>query len=107
MSLSRQESDISVLAVRVTPRSSRSAIGTWRDGILRVHFTSFLVGGRANRELGSLLAKALGVARSSVEILSGHKGRDKRLRIIGLLQEDLEIQLAEFGEEDDSREHCR
>ncbi|MFH1743980.1 MAG: DUF167 domain-containing protein [bacterium] len=101
MSLCQRESSVSVLNVRVTPRSSRSAVGTWKDGILRIHLTSPPVGGRANREMGALLAKTLGVARSCVEILSGGKGRDKRLKIVGLSQQDLEVRLAEFGEKDD------
>jgi uncharacterized protein (TIGR00251 family) len=96
----RGETPTSVLAVRVTPRSSRPGIVTWEEGVLRVNVSAPPVGGRANRELVGVIAKGLGVARSCVEILSGGSGRKKRLRIVGMSQESLEAVAARFRREE-------
>src|SRR5213593_895505 len=54
--------DDGLLRVRVQPRASRAAIGTWgEDGTLTVRVTAPPVEGRANAAVGALLATALGV----------------------------------------------
>lgn len=68
------------IAVRVTPKASRNRI-VEEDGLLRVHVTTAPEGGKANAAVQKLLAKALGVARTRLTLLRGHKARDKTFRV--------------------------
>jgi uncharacterized protein len=51
--------------------------------------TAAPVDGRANAAVGTLLAAALGVRASAVEIVRGTTGRDKYVRVAGLTIEDV------------------
>jgi uncharacterized protein (TIGR00251 family) len=82
--------DAGLLRVRVQPRASRAGIAGWRsDGALGVRVTAAPVDGRANAAVGVLLAGALGVSASSVEIVRGATGRDKYVRVAGLSIQDV------------------
>jgi uncharacterized protein (TIGR00251 family) len=75
-----------VLAVRVTPRSAKPGIGGWRTGPdggeeLEVRVAEAPTDGAANEALVKRLAKALGVSRSELSILSGAASRHKRVAI--------------------------
>jgi uncharacterized protein (TIGR00251 family) len=75
-----------VLAVRVTPRSAKPGIGGWRAGAdgreeLEVRVAEAPADGAANEALVTLLAKALGVTRSELSIISGATSRHKRVAI--------------------------
>ena len=64
------------IAVRVTPRSAKPGIGGWRassDGRdeLEIRVAEAPTDGSANAAVVKLLAKALGVSKSEVEIVSG------------------------------------
>jgi uncharacterized protein (TIGR00251 family) len=74
-----------ILDVWVQPNASRNEILGFRDGNLRIRVAAPPREGKANQLLREVLAGALGVALSQVEILSGHKTRRKRVRVIGLL----------------------
>ena len=74
----------SVLAIRVTPRSAKPGIGGWRREPdereeLEVRVAEAPAGRAANEAVVRLLAKALGISRSEVAIISGHTGRHKRV----------------------------
>ncbi len=70
--------------VRVEPRSSRDAIeGVDAQGELRVRVTAPPADGAANKAVVRLLAKALGVPKGAVTLVSGASSRHKRLRIDG------------------------
>jgi len=75
------------IAVRVVPRASRSEITGAMDGALKVRIVSPPVEGAANAELIKLFAKALGVSKSSVEIVSGQSSKSKHIRISGVSAE--------------------
>jgi uncharacterized protein len=78
-----RERDI-LLAVKVTPRASRSEItGFGEDGSLRVRIAAVPEKGKANEELRSLLSRYFGVARSNIQIVSGETASHKRVRITG------------------------
>lgn len=81
-------SDGLVLAVRVTPRSSRDDVsGVVRDGDqklwLRVRVTAVPEDGKANAALLKFLAKRLKLAKRHIELISGETSRSKRLSLKG------------------------
>ena len=73
-----------IVEVWVQPRASRNEILGYRDEFLRIRVTAAPTEGAANRLCQKVLAKALGVSTSRVEILSGHKARRKRVSIKGV-----------------------
>lgn len=75
-----------VIAVRVTSRSARPGIGGWRQGAdgreeLEVRVAEAPADGAANEAVVKLLAKALGIGRSDVAIVSGQSSRHKRIAL--------------------------
>ena len=72
------------LDVRVIPRAAKTEIGGSRDGALLVRLNAPPVDGAANDALIELLAERLGVARRNVRIVSGDRGRQKRVSIAGI-----------------------
>ena len=69
------------LLVRVIPRSKRDEVGGTRAGRLVVRTTASPVDGRANAAVCRLVAEHLGIRTACVEIVAGHRWRDKVLRI--------------------------
>jgi len=65
--------------VRVQPRSSRNRIEGRHGDALKIRLTARPVDDAANRMCIAFLAKALGVRKSSLSILSGHTSRTKRI----------------------------
>ena len=72
--------------VAVQPRASRAAIEGGLGEALKVRLTAPPVDGAANKQCVELLAKAFGVPKSKVVIVSGASSKRKRVRI---LHEDL------------------
>jgi uncharacterized protein (TIGR00251 family) len=71
-----------ILRVKVIPRSSVSEIaGEMSDGTLRVRVAAPPEKGRANEALCEFLANHYKVPRSRVDIISGHNGTMKLVRI--------------------------
>jgi hypothetical protein len=82
--------DGGLLRIRVQPRAARAGIAGWRpDGALSVRVTAAPVDGQANAAVETLLAAALGVRSSAVEIVRGATGRDKYVRVVGLAIDDV------------------
>ena len=69
------------MAVRVQPRARRNEVAVQADGSWRVRVTAAPTDGEANRAVIGLLAEALGVAPSRVELVLGAASRDKLFRI--------------------------
>jgi hypothetical protein len=76
------------VALRVTPRGGRDDI----DGIetlangrsaVKVRVRALAEGGEANRAVTELLARALGVSKTSVRLLSGATSRTKQMAVEG------------------------
>ena len=81
-----------VLPIRVTPRSAKPGIGGWRaqeDGReeLEVRVAEAPADGAANDAAVRLIAKAFGISRSEVSIISGETSRHKRFAIPLSLEE--------------------
>jgi uncharacterized protein YggU (UPF0235/DUF167 family) len=74
----------SVLRLHVRPRASRPGLAGLHGGALALRVGARPVGEAANREVLTLLAGALGVAASALEIVAGSHGREKRVRVRGL-----------------------
>lgn len=68
------------IEVRVTPKASRERIDSSADPI-RVYVTAPPEDGKANKAVQKLLAKALGVPKSRLELIRGQTSRDKVFRI--------------------------
>ncbi len=74
----------SLLAVRVKPRAKRAGLLGWHGEALKVAVRAAPERGRANEELLDILAAALAVPSSALEIASGATAQDKRIRVAGL-----------------------
>ena len=73
-----------IIDVRVIPRSGQPGIAGVRDNAVLVRLNAPPVDGAANTELIEVIAKALGVPRRAVAIVSGERSRQKRVRIDGV-----------------------
>lgn len=71
------------LALRVQPGARRTEVVGEHGPTLKVRLAAPANDGKANAELVRFLAERLGVPRGSVEILRGHHGRDKAVRVTG------------------------
>jgi uncharacterized protein YggU (UPF0235/DUF167 family) len=77
---------MAAIAVRVTSRSAKPGIGGWRAGAdgreeLEIRVADAPADGAANDAVEKLLARALGLSRSQVSIVSGHASRHKRVEV--------------------------
>jgi len=76
------------VALRVTPRGGRDDIDgleTLANGrtVVKVRVRAIADGGEANRAVTELLAKALGVPKAKVRLLSGATSRLKQVAVDG------------------------
>jgi uncharacterized protein len=72
------------LPVHITPKAGRDEIVGWLAGELRVRVTTAPEGGKANAAVCRLVARELGVAKSSVRVVRGDTARHKMLEIVGV-----------------------
>jgi uncharacterized protein (TIGR00251 family) len=75
-----------LLAIRVTPRSAKPGICGWKTDpggrpFLEVRVAAAPADGAANEEAVKLLARALGVPKGSVCIITGETSRLKRVEV--------------------------
>lgn len=70
-----------LLHLRVQPRASRAGLGEPIGDALKLRLQSPPVDGAANAELIRLLAKAFGVGRDAITIVTGQSSRNKQVRI--------------------------
>ncbi|MEO8618076.1 MAG: DUF167 domain-containing protein [Sphingomicrobium sp.] len=76
----------SILAIRVTTRSSNPGVGPWRNDAegrlaLEVRVTAAPTDGSANAAVIALLAKSIRISKSAITIVAGASSRQKRLSI--------------------------
>jgi hypothetical protein len=83
-----------LVPILVQPRSSRTGVELRHDGrlVLRVHAPA--AEGAANEECLRLLAKTLGVRKSSIQIARGQKGRAKLIAVSGMSGAEARVRLA-------------
>ncbi len=75
---------MSRLVVHVTPKASRPGIAGWRGGELQVRVSVAPEGGKANAEVCSTVAKAIGIPKSRVSVVRGATSRHKELELEGV-----------------------
>jgi uncharacterized protein len=83
-----------LVEVKAMPGASQSQVAGIRDGALLVRVAAPPERGKANEELRSCLADALGISKSEVELVSGATSRRKRVSVPAGLEAAL-IRLAE------------
>ncbi|QTN19908.1 DUF167 domain-containing protein [Brevundimonas sp. AJA228-03] len=86
------------LAVKLMPGASADRIDGWDvdvDGrpVLKVRVRTRPVEGQANAALILLLAKSLGVPRSTLSLMRGGQSRLKMIEVEGMEDEDLRAHL--------------
>ena len=69
------------MKVRVQPGAGKNSIELTETDQVRIHTAASAVRGKANRAIIQIIAKILGVPRSSVEIVGGASSRNKQIRI--------------------------
>jgi uncharacterized protein len=77
------------LRVRLTPRAGADRVDGIADGLLRVRVSAAPVDGAANEALCRLLAREIGVPRTSVQVAAGATSRVKVVEIDGVEEEAL------------------
>jgi uncharacterized protein YggU (UPF0235/DUF167 family) len=83
-----------VMPVRVQPGASRNGIRGVRAGSLHVCVTQSAEKGRANQAVRDLLAKALRIRKSRIDLLAGRSSRDKQFLFHGLAESELASRIA-------------
>jgi uncharacterized protein YggU (UPF0235/DUF167 family) len=81
-----------IVSIRLTPRGGCSRLDRFEAQVLHARVAPAPADGEANRALLQLLAEALDVPKSSLEIVSGAASRQKRVRI-PLTQDQFEKRL--------------
>lgn len=85
----REEKEGVLFKVRVQPRAAKNqVVGLYADA-LKLRLTAPPVDGEANEACRVFLAGLLKVPRSQVEIVSGHTGRSKMIKVLGISAEIL------------------
>lgn len=84
-----------VIRVKARPGARRNGFAGLHDGALRVDVTAAPEKGKANEAIVALLAEALGVAKSAIELISSPANPQKRFLVAGVDLAAAERQLNE------------
>lgn len=91
------QSEAEFLEIRVTPKAAAPRI-VLSGTTVKVYVCAPPEGGQANRAVCELLAKALAVSKSKVQIVRGLTSRGKHVQIEGLSPKDAIVKLAEIAD---------
>lgn len=69
--------------ILVAPGATRPRLGPRRGDRFKVAVAAPAERGAANAAVAEILASAVGVRARDVEVIAGHRGRDKTVRITG------------------------
>lgn len=83
----REYNDGVIFKVRVQPRAARNQLAGLLGDAVKLRLTAPPVEGEANEACRAFFAGLLSVPRSQVEILSGHTGRHKTVKVYGVSAE--------------------
>jgi uncharacterized protein (TIGR00251 family) len=76
------------IRLHIQPRAARTELAGALGDALKVRVKSPPVDGAANQELLRFLAETLEVARDRVDLVGGHTGRKKTVRVTGITAPD-------------------
>jgi uncharacterized protein (TIGR00251 family) len=93
----RTAGDLLHLDIKVLPGASKNEFTGIKEGRLRVKIAAPPEDGKANGELISFFARALGCAKRDIVLVKGEKSRMKTLGIPLSRREELEKILGEFS----------
>jgi uncharacterized protein len=82
------------ITLHIQPRASVTELAGRHGDAIKLRIKSPPVDGAANQELLRFLAGALSVPLAQVELVSGHTGRRKTVRVAGLSVDHVERWLA-------------
>lgn len=85
-----------IIAVRVIPRSSKTAITGMRGDAILVRLQAPPVDGAANGALVAFLAATFDRPPRDVTVVGGWKSRDKRIAIDGMSEADFAARLSDI-----------
>lgn len=85
----REDENGVLFKVRVQPRAAQNQLAGMFEDALRLRLTAPPVDGEANEACRVFLAQLLCVPRSRVDIVSGHAGRNKVIRVAGVKKENI------------------
>jgi len=85
---------VAEILVRVIPRAKRTETAGFRGDALVVRLAAPPVDGAANDALIEFLAESLHVPRRAIHIISGERGRLKRVAVAGVSEDRLRALLA-------------
>ncbi|MDY7009950.1 MAG: DUF167 domain-containing protein [Planctomycetota bacterium] len=86
-----------VIPVKVVPGSSRDRVVGVLGDCLKIATSVPAEKGRANKAVASILAKALGVSKKDVALISGPTNQRKEFRIAGLSAKQVTSRLEKLG----------
>lgn len=79
-----------VFSIRVIPRASRCELAGVQGDALKLRITAPPVEGAANKECVRFLSDMLGVKKSQIKIIAGHRSKNKKVSISGINRKDIE-----------------
>ncbi|WP_083436807.1 DUF167 domain-containing protein [Thermincola ferriacetica] len=93
MLIIEQHSDGITFKIKVQPKASKNELKGVQGDSLKVKLTAPPVEGAANEACIRFFAELFSVAKSQVEIITGHTSRTKLLKVKGLTKEEAEKRL--------------
>ena len=85
----QEHAGAAIVSVRVQPRASKDELAGEMNGALKIRLQAPAVENRANDALIEFLAELLKTPKSAVRILSGDRGRIKRIEIRGVTAQQI------------------
>jgi len=76
--------DSRLVSVKVVPRSSKKGIAGIEGDVVKIKVTAPPVDGAANEQVIEIIAEAMKVRKSDVDIIRGSASRTKTVRIKGV-----------------------
>ncbi len=89
----REKDGAVIVKVVLQPRASRDEVMEQQGDCLKIKVTAPPVDNQANIKLCELLAKRVSVGKKQVEVIGGHKGRVKQVRISNSTLEEVRKRL--------------